>query len=510
MQETRFYGKHDTLSLDNIQRRRSRPSNVIPVIEAIRPEITPLEAYLKLKSPGAYSFLLESADTGGKSAKYSFIGSSGSVISIKDGEISIDGSIVENYPGGPVKLLKDIMAGFKPARPVFVHEESFYGYNPQVPVFFGGLAGYISYDFIRYVDNIGDTADDDIGCQDAELLFVKDLVVYDHEQKMTLLVSSAIDDGNDRDGQVKAAIGRIRSMKEAMKGETPRFEEHASGEQHMEVKFSTSREQFVKMVERAKEYILDGDAFQIVLSQRAEITADIDPVALYRALKEINPSPYMYFLEFGDTVIAGSSPEILAKVEDRKVTVRPIAGTRPRGATEEDDKRLEDEMKADPKELAEHVMLVDLGRNDAGKVSRFGTVVVNDYLAVEKYSHVQHIVSNVVGELQDDKDAIDVLAATFPAGTVSGAPKTRAMQIIEELEGRRRGLYAGCVGYFCFNDNADLAIAIRTILLKNGKAYVQAGAGIVTDSVPENEYVESMNKGAAMMKAIGYAIKGGK
>jgi anthranilate synthase component 1 len=218
----------------------------------------------------------------------------------------------------------------------------------------------------------------------------------------------------------------------------------------------------------------------------------------------------MYFLEYGNTGIVGSSPEILVKVEDGKVIVRPIAGTRRRGKDPEEDMALEREMKADPKELAEHVMLVDLGRNDVGKVSKFGSVRVDDYMAVEKYSHVQHIVSNVVGELRDDKDAVDVLVATFPAGTVSGAPKTRAMQIIEELEGRRRGLYAGCVGYFCFNQNSDLAIAIRTILLKNGKAYVQAGAGIVMDSVPENEYVESMNKGAAMLRAIGRSIKGGK
>ncbi|HUL62552.1 MAG TPA: anthranilate synthase component I family protein, partial [Methanocella sp.] len=268
------------------------------------------------------------------------------------------------------------------------------------------------------------------------------------------------------------------------------------------VHYPTTKEQFMDMVSRAKEYILDGDAFQIVLSQRAEVDVGVDHAALYRALKAINPSPYMYFLEFGDAAVVGSSPEILVKVEDGHVIVRPLAGTRPRGRTPAQDAALEAEMKADPKEVAEHVMLVDLGRNDVGKVSRFGTVRVDDFLATEKYSHVQHIVSHVVGDLADDRDVVDVLAATFPAGTVSGAPKTRAMQIIEELEGRRRGVYAGCVGYLSFSGNMDMAIAIRTILLKDGKAYVQAGAGIVMDSDPAREYQEAMNKGAAMIRAL--------
>jgi len=295
-------------------------------------------------------------------------------------------------------------------------------------------------------------------------------------------------------------------MKSAIKSGKPAVQRQGAPVE-LNVTYGTSKETYMKMVERAKEYILDGDAFQIVLSQRMEVDAEVDPISLYMTLKEINPSPYMYLLEFGDTGVVGSSPEILVKVEDRKIIVRPIAGTRPRGKTEQEDAALEAEMMADPKERAEHVMLVDLGRNDVGKVAKFGSVHVDDFMSVEKYSHVQHIVSNVVGDLRDEMDPIDVLTATFPAGTVSGAPKTRAMQIIEELEGRKRGLYAGCVGYFCFNSNADLAIAIRTILLKNKKAYVQAGAGIVMDSVPENEYVESINKGAAMLKALGRSVK---
>ena len=484
------------LSVPSIIERRARPLRVTPVVETADALLDPLDAYLRMKKPGASSFLFESADLGGKSARFSFIGSTSGVIGVKNGSITVNGATL-SYKGGAVAFLKDLMAGFAPEAAIFLGEEA------PVPVFYGGLAGYISYDFIRYFDNIGRSSCDDIGCMDAELALADDVVVFDHRLKKMLLIANDFSYGEPN---VEGAKNRIKSMKAALG--KPQAPIPAPKEpQTLDVKYPTSRERFVQMVERAKEYILDGDAFQIVLSQRAEVDADIDPVVLYDTLKKINPSPYMYFLEFGDMGIVGSSPEILVKVEDRKVTLRPIAGTRPRGKDEAGDIVLEKEMMSDPKELAEHVMLVDLGRNDVGKVSKFGTVKVDDFMTVEKYSHVQHIVSNVIGELQDDKDAVDVLVATFPAGTVSGAPKTRAMQIIEELEGRQRGLYAGCVGYFCFNNNSDLAIAIRTILLKNGKAYVQAGAGIVMDSVPENEYVESMNKGAAMLTALSLSVR---
>jgi anthranilate synthase component 1 len=480
--------------------RRKSPMTVTPVIEALDTDVKPLDAYLRLKKPGERSFLFESADLGGKSARFSFIGSSRDIVAVKDGSILLNGIKIP-YEGGPVAFLKDVLAGFRPSTPVFVGEEA------PAPIFYGGLAGYISYDFIRYFDNVGRTACDDIDCLDAELALAGDLAVYDHGPGKLLLISNDFSRGSP---DIAGARDRIARMKAALAG-TRAARPPASEAVKLEMKYPTSRERYMAMVERAKEYILDGDAFQIVLSLRAEVDADVDPVALYQALKEINPSPYMYFLEYGGLGIVGSSPEILVKVEGRKVTVRPIAGTRKRGKTPEEDMAMEREMKSDPKELAEHVMLVDLGRNDVGKVSKFGSVRVDDYMSVEKYSHVQHIVSNVVGDLQDDKDAIDVLVATFPAGTVSGAPKTRAMQIIEELEGRRRGLYAGCVGYFCFNSNSDLAIAIRTVLLKGGKAYVQAGAGIVMDSVPEKEHMESMSKGAAMLTALGRSIKkGGK
>jgi anthranilate synthase component 1 len=494
---------------ETLQARRSRPAQVTPVIEALDIDIDPLEAFVRLSAgaasnTGAKSFLFESAEKGGKSAKYSFIGSGSQSIVIRGGRITCGGRDVGPYPGGPVAYLKAFMAGYRPQPPVFFREESFSREAPSLPPFFGGLAGYISYDFVRYVDPIGDTATDDVGCDDADLLFVEDLVVFDHAAGNKLLIANARSTGRD---SLLEARGRLKAMKQTLSRPVQR--PAAPRGNGIKVRYPTPKEQYMDMVSRSKEYILDGDAFQIVLSQRAEVETDVDHVELYRTLKEINPSPYMYFLEFGDTAIVGSSPEILSKVVDRQVIVRPIAGTRRRGRSDEEDQALEAEMKADPKEVAEHVMLVDLGRNDVGKVSKFGSVRVDDFMGVEKYSHVMHIVSNVVGDLEDDKDAIDVLAATFPAGTVSGAPKTRAMQIIEELEGRRRGLYAGCVGYFCFSGNMDTAIAIRTILLKNGKAYVQAGAGIVMDSVPENEYHESMNKGAAMIKALEMACNNG-
>ncbi len=481
------------------------PVEIVPVVEPLDNDIDPLEAFRRLD--GRKAFLLESAETGGKSARYSFIGAGDHAIRVLGGHIAVDGEDVGKYPGGPVAFLKDFMAGFQTGRPVYLFEESFGRPVPPAPPFFGGLVGYVSYDFVRYVDDIGTTACDDLGCADADLLLAEDLIVFDHAAGVKMLVAGAR--GGDKQSLLDARE-RLRAMKQKLS--TPATSAPVPAKvaaTPVSVRYPTTKEQFMDMVTRSKEYILDGDAFQIVLSQRAEIEADVDHAALYRTLKAINPSPYMYYLEFGDAAIVGSSPEILVKVDDGKVIIRPIAGTRPRGKTEEEDAALEAEMKADPKEVAEHVMLVDLGRNDVGKVAKFGTVRVDDFMTTEKYSHVQHIVSNVVGDLAEDRDMVDVLAATFPAGTVSGAPKTRAMQIIEELEGRRRGLYAGCVGYLSFSGNMDMAIAIRTILLKGGKAYVQAGAGIVMDSDPAREYVEAMNKGAAMIRALEAAAVGG-
>lgn len=486
-----------------MRKRRFAPVEIVPVVEPLDRDIDPLEAFRRLN--GQKAFLLESAETGGKSARYSFIGAGDHAIRIAGGRITVDGEDVGQYPGGPVAFLKDFMAGYRAGQPVYFFEESFGRAIPPAPPFFGGLVGYVSYDFVRYVDDIGATACDDLGCADADLLLAEDMIVFDHLADVKMLIAGAR--GGDRRSLLDAR-GRLHAMKRALS--TPASPPPLREPGPIRVRYPITKEQFMDMVERSKEYILDGDAFQIVLSRRAEIQTDVDHAELYRSLKAINPSPYMYFLEFGDTAVVGSSPEILVKVKDGKVIVRPIAGTRPRGATPEQDAALEAEMKADPKEVAEHVMLVDLGRNDVGKVAKFGTVRVNDFMATERYSHVQHIVSNVVGELADDKDLVDVLAATFPAGTVSGAPKTRAMQIIEELEGCRRGLYAGCVGYLSFSGNMDMAIAIRTILLKGGKAYVQAGAGIVMDSDPAREYMEATSKGAAMMRALEAAAGGGK
>lgn len=493
--------------MEEIVTRRAKPAHMVPVVEAIDLELDPLEAFVRLSAPGERSFLFESAEVGGKAARYSFVGSGATAIVVKDKRVTVGG--VEVQAGNPVAFLKDFMAGFRQQAPVYVRKESFEGGNPPLPPFTGGLAGYLSYDFVRYVDPIGNTAVDDLDCPDVELLFVQDLVVFDHVRRKIFLIANSIgsDDAAGGNTDILQARERLRSMEDKLTHPAS-LVTRSSGKKPFSVRSPTSKEQYVKMVERSKEYILDGDAFQIVLSLRQEVETDVDHVLLYKHLKEINPSPYMYFLEFGDLAVIGSSPEILVRLQDQKVILRPIAGTRPRGQIPEEDKRLEAEMKADPKEVAEHVMLVDLGRNDVGKVARFGSVKVDDFMGVEKYSHVQHIVSNVVGDLAEGKDAVDTLAATFPAGTVSGAPKTRAMQIIEELEGRRRGLYAGCVGYISFSGNTDMAITIRTIVLKGGKAYVQAGAGIVLDSVPENEYYEAMNKGAAMLRALETAAGG--
>ncbi|MEE8168870.1 MAG: anthranilate synthase component I family protein, partial [Candidatus Hydrothermarchaeales archaeon] len=350
-------------------------------------------------------------------------------------------------------------------------------------------------------EDIGAQTVDDLQQNDAEFMFVKDLIVFDHWREEVLLVSNILlqNSGNLQE-ELGNAMEKIRGLEALVKESKPRSPRYDGGT--IEIKSNFTRETFEEVVRKTKEYIYAGDILQGVLSQRFACDTKADPFDIYLALKEINPSPYMYFLEFGELKIIGSSPEILVRVDRGKAIVRPIAGTRPRGNDVVEDESLAREMMNDPKERAEHVMLVDLGRNDVGKVSRFGTVNVNEFMAIEKYSHVQHIVSNVEGELRDDMDAFDVLEASFPAGTVSGAPKVRAMQIIEELEPHRRGIYAGAVGYFCFNRDMDFAITIRTIVMQGAKAYVQAGAGIVADSDPAREYQETVNKGKGMLKAI--------
>ncbi|MBI5253122.1 MAG: anthranilate synthase component I [Euryarchaeota archaeon] len=464
---------------------------VIPLVKVAKFELKPTDVYAALRKMSKYSFLLESAIVGEKIARYSFLGNSPPKITrLKDGRMN--GRKVKN----PMKVLRKIL--------------KYKTQKNKLPRFSGGLLGYFSYDIVRYFEDVGSSAKDDLKHNDAEFMFVRDLIVFDHWREEVLLISNLLLE-NERgiERRFRKAQKKISELEKILKEAKPRkllYSTSQQGQQKFDVRSNFTKQGFEDAVRKTKEYIYAGDIFQAVLSQRFECEVSAlpsnDPLSIYLALKEINPSPYMYFLEFDKLKIIGSSPEILVKVDGRKVVVRPIAGTRPRGGNIVEDEQLSREMLNDPKERAEHVMLVDLGRNDVGKVSKFGSVCVDEFMAVEKYSHVQHIVSNVAGELQNGKDAFDALEASFPAGTVSGAPKVRAMQIIEELEPSRRGIYAGSIGYFSFSGDMDFAITIRTIIIQNNKAYIQAGAGIVADSVPEKEYQETVNKGKAMLKAI--------
>ncbi|MBI4344082.1 MAG: anthranilate synthase component I [Euryarchaeota archaeon] len=460
---------------------------IIPLVKALKKaDLEPTDVYARLRGKG-YSFLLESAEIGEKIARYSFLGRGDEVLSLKDGVARLNGT--EHKAERPMEFLRTFLTRYK------IHK------TEGLPKFFGGLLGYFSYDLVRYFEEIGNGTRDDLGHQDAELLFVRDLIVFDHWRGEILIIANLrLEDSKDAEAELRRGRERIEELEAVVRGATPVTP--VKRERRIEVRSNFARAEFEEAVRKAKEYIYAGDVFQVVLAQRFECPLEGDPFNVYLVLKEINPSPYMYFLEFGDLRIIGSSPEILVKVEGRKVVVRPIAGTRPRGRDVVEDEALAREMVNDPKERAEHVMLVDLGRNDLGKVSKFGSVQVDEFMGVEKYSHVQHIVSNVVGTLGDGRDSFDTLEATFPAGTVSGAPKVRAMEIIEELEPSRRGIYAGTVGYFSFDLDMDLAITIRTIVLQGKRAYVQAGAGIVADSVPEMEYQETVNKGKGMLRAM--------
>lgn len=461
---------------------------IIPLVKVKDVELKPTDVYATLKEKSEHSFLLESAIIGEKIARYSFLGGNPEkIIRVGDGVLSINGKESE-LKGNPVPELRDFIAGYSV-------------YKNGLPKFFGGLLGYFAYDTVRCFEDIGLDTEDDLGHDDARFMFVKDLVVFDHWRDEVLLISNLIiKDESEIIEKYEKGVEKIKELEEIVDSAAPL--DTAFNEKQVEMKSNFKKKEFMARVERAKEYIYAGDIFQVVLSQRFECQTNADPFHAYLALKEINPSPYMYFLEFEDMKIVGSSPEILVKADGKKAVLRPIAGTRPRGKDVVEDEELSREMLNDPKERAEHVMLVDLGRNDLGRVSKFGTVAVDEFMAVEKYSHVQHIVSNVVGELEEGADSLDALEASFPAGTVSGAPKVRAMQIIEELEPTKRGAYAGAVGYFAFNMDMDFAITIRTIIMQNGKAYVQAGAGIVADSDPEREHQECVNKGKGMVKAI--------
>lgn len=475
--------------------------NRIPVSREVLADLdTPLSAYLKL-ADGPYSYLFESVHGGEQWGRYSMIGlPCQNIVKITGNQISLEknGEILETVTHeNPLIWIEEFKARYRVPD------------IDQLPRFNGGLVGYFGYETIGYIEPKLRTAgkDDPLGCPDILLMVSEEILVFDNlSGKMLLLTHANPEEADAYD----RAVARLNDLSAKLRESQAKPDKHTSPKKVDEADFISgfTQEGFEAAVVKAKEYITDGDIMQVVLSQRMSIPYTASPLNLYRALRCLNPSPYMFYLNLDDFHIVGSSPEILVRLEDNTVTVRPIAGTRRRGATPEQDIALEHDLLADPKELAEHLMLIDLGRNDAGRVAEIGTVQLTDKMIVERYSHVMHIVSNVTGQLQAGKNAFDVLAATFPAGTVSGAPKIRAMEIINELEPVKRGIYAGAVGYIAWSGNLDTAIAIRTAVIKDKTLHIQAGAGIVYDSVPRSEWDETMNKGRAIFRAVSMAEAG--
>lgn len=468
---------------------------------------TPVSIFLKIRDQSLYSFLLESVIGNEIIGRYSFIGTKPFLVykATKKGvekgksiaEYSIDGiETVVSLTNDPFKVLQEISK-------VEVVRGS--GSIDGIP-FYGGAVGYISYDTIRYIEKIPDKNPDPYGLPEFFFIFPSVLICFDNVSKVVRIISIEPVLSYESES-LNLANRRIEEIIEILNSPL-RSSKDFRGEVPITWKSNFSKDEFIKIVEKSKRYIENGDIFQVVLSQRLSFELDIDGFEVYRKLRMINPSPYMYFLSFEDVVIAGSSPEMLVKLWDGVIETRPIAGTRPRGKTPEEDKLLERELLSDQKELAEHIMLVDLGRNDIGRVSEYGSVKVDEYMVVERYSHVMHIVSSVKGKVRRGIEPIEVMKSLFPAGTVSGAPKIRAMEIIDELENIRRGPYSGAVMYLGFNGNMDSAITLRTMVAKGRNAFVQAGAGVVYDSVPESEYYETINKAKAVIKAVELA-KGG-
>lgn len=475
--------------------------NLIPVYREILADMeTPVSAFCKIDDQQS-AFLLESIAGGEKWARYSFLGvGSGRAFRCRDSayEILENGKVVvSGASDDPLQELKQFLA---PYQPVML---------PDLPRFFGGAVGYLGYDMVRHIEALPESNRAEIGAFDSWFLITETLLIFDNmQQKIKVLSNVHLRDGDDPSVAYDQAVKRIDAMVARLRKPLPeRFAKTATSA-GPELTSNFTRSDFERAVDHCKEYVRAGDVIQVVLSQRFSGNLDADPFDVYRALRTINPSPYMFYLQFNETRVIGASPEVLVRKEGDHVEVRPIAGTRPRGATFDEDLALEQELLADPKERAEHIMLVDLGRNDLGRVCATGSVQVDELMVVERYSHVMHIVSNVSGRLLPDHDALDVFAATFPAGTLSGAPKIRAMEIIEELEPVRREIYGGAVGYISFDGNMDLAIAIRTLVAHQNRIYLQAGAGIVADSNPAAEYEETVNKAMGVKKAIELARQG--
>ena len=476
--------------------------NRIPLVaEAFADLETPLTLYLKLaqtQNHGKNTFLLESVVGGERFGRYSFIGLPAATMMRSSGErteVVRNGTVIETHHGNPLEFIVEFQARYKVA------------VRPGMPRFCGGLAGYFGYDTVRYIEKrlADSTPRDDLGLPDIQLLVTEELAVIDNLSGKLYLIVYA-------DPTQPEAFSRARQRLKDLRAMLRRAVDVpvTSASVRTDTRRDFSRDAYLKAVARAKEYVMAGDLMQVQIGQRISKPYVDSPLTLYRALRSLNPSPYMYFYNFGDMQIVGASPEILVRNEtlttgehagQKKITIRPLAGTRPRGSTPDSDAALARELLADPKEIAEHVMLIDLARNDIGRIAQTGSVVVTDKLVIEKYSHVQHIVSNVEGLLKPGLSNLDVLKATFPAGTLSGAPKVRAMEVIDELELTKRGVYGGACGYLSYGGEMDLAIAIRTGVIKDGTLYVQAAAGIVADSVPELEWQETENKARAVLRA---------
>jgi anthranilate synthase component 1 len=482
-------------------KKKAALGNLIPVYKEILADLdTPVTAYMKIRN-GSDSFLLESVEGGEKWARYCFLGCDPTLtVSTRGGRVTIKGQDGEETrpieAESPLAEVKRILSHY---RPVDVE---------GLPRFSGGAVGFIGYDMVRHFECLPDNTKDDLAAPDSLFVITDTLLVFDNVAQTIKIVSNAVTGEGDLEAIYRETCGKILALEARLRVPAPCFEAVPVKGGALDVVSNFGDEAFKQAVLKIKNYILEGDVIQVVLAQRLSFDVRLDPFLIYRALRTINPSPYMYFLELGDFTVIGSSPEVLVRVEGERAEVRPIAGTRWRGKSEEEDQALEKDLLADEKERAEHIMLVDLGRNDLGRVAETGSVEVNERFQIERYSHVMHIVSNVRGRLKSGVDCYDVLAAAFPAGTLSGAPKIRAMEIIDELEPTRRGLYGGAVGYIGFDGNMDTAIAIRTLLVKDGRAHLGIGAGIVADSVPERELEETMNKGRALLKAVEMAERG--
>lgn len=477
--------------------------NLIPVWEEILADYdTPVSAFRKIDSSD-FSFLLESVEGGEKWGRYSFLGTDPSVIFRSKGS---DIEILENgesktFKANPIDALRELLSRYRPV------------VTKDIPRFHGGAVGYFSYDTVRFIEDIPEIADDELELWDSIYMITDCVLVFDNiNHKIKIIANAYVPSADEAEQEYSNAVNKIEKIKEKLRSSVDKKYLNSNGgdkstdEVILESNFEP--EKFKQSVEKTKEYIRAGDIIQAVISQRWKTDLKVDTFDLYRALRVLNPSPYMFYLKMGDQAFVGSSPEVMVRVEGSRIENRPIAGTRPRGKTKKEDIQFEKDLLSDPKEKAEHIMLVDLARNDLGRVAKVGTVEVDELMTIERYSHVMHIVSNVIAELEEGKDAFDVIKATFPAGTLSGAPKVRAMEIIEETEPSRRGAYGGAIGYFSFTGNMDSCITIRTFVVKDNKIYIQAGAGIVSDSVPETEYQESVNKVKALVKAVELAEKG--